>query len=241
MTKLPISLVFFTSTRGHWGSKTIYLDILNRLNNTIPLSNFGVLYAHIKVSPGEEQIAENMELELKSRGFVVEKTVAAWNRGISHQISYLEDIRKASMSPIVNSMPYVFWLEDDSTVECHKDNPFKVLYRMIEFLSNPEIISVRFLRRGDVSTTPILKQEKDYFFNPHVNFQPLLLRQHDFYIANKLIEDNWAQLSNLQCELVMRMALNQLSRSQFNHIVWNIDYAETFHLGTELYVKEGKV
>jgi hypothetical protein len=232
MNKLPISLVLMTSTKGHYGVRDMYAWTLTSIDRQIPLDQFGCLYAHIKASTGDEEVTAKMEANLKALGFIVEVTKGDWSRGTSHQQAYLEDLRRASVHPAVQSQPYILLNEDDSTMDVHGGDLVHVLHRMITFLHvNPDIVSTRFLRRGDFCTSPILEQEADYFYSPHYNLQPSILRSRDFFIANRLIEAGWSQISHLQCELILRLALNQLTRSEFAHIVWLPDYAETIHLG----------
>ena len=78
---------------------------------------------------------------------------------------------------------------------------------------------------------PVLDPQADHFFSPHLDFQPGIYRSRDYLLANKVIEDNWDRLSHLQCELVMRIAFDTLSRATERHMVWLPDYAETYHLG----------
>lgn len=233
MTTLPISICLFTTTKGHWSIKTMCRDTLDHLDRQIPLSSFGARYAHIKGSPGEEGIANDMMKELKSRGFTVEITVGAWQRGTSHQVGYLADMRKASRSPVIQSQPYMLLLEDDSPFACHGDDLTTCLYRMTEALARDHnLVSTRFIRRNDwEGGVPVIRADKDHFFSPNFDFQPAILRSRDYLIANKVIEDNWANLSHLQCELVMRLALDTLTRGTERHMVWLPDYAETYHLG----------
>lgn len=229
-----------TSTKGHYQVRDMYAWTLTSIDRQIPLSQFGGLYAHVKVSTGDEKIGEQMEAILKSKGFTVELTPGDWSRGTSHQQAYLIDLRRASMHPVVQGQPYVLIQEDDSTMDVHGGDLAQVLHRMVRFLDNPDVVSTRFLRRGDLCTSPIIKQEADLFYSPHYNLQPSILRSRDFYIANRFIEINWAQLSHLQCELILRIALNQLTRSKLAHIAWLPDYAESHHLGVPDYLNVRK-
>lgn len=237
MTKIPISICFFTTTRGHYNNKSMYLDTLNHLNKQISLYDFGARYAHIKVTPGEEEISKNMRAELEKRGFVVEETLGDWSRGTSHQQAYLIDMRKASQSLVIQSQPYMLLLEDDSPFTCHEEELAQCLSRMIYTLENdPNTVSCRFIRKGDYDGgIPMFAPKLKYFSSPNFDFQPAILRSRDYLIANKIIEDNWSSLSHLQCELIMRIALDTLSRSEYKHLVWRPEYGETYHLGTPDY------
>lgn len=235
MTKLPMAVCLFTSTKGHWGVKTMYRDTLNHLARQIPLSDFGALYAHIKVGLSQEDalIAANIATDLEARGFHVERTHADWSRGTSHQVGYLGDMRKASQSPIIQSQPFMLLLEDDSPFTCHRGHLDTCLYAMTTALAtNHNLVSTRFIRRLDwEGGVPVIHRSGDHFFSQNLDFQPMVVRSRDYLLANKVIEDNWAQLGHLQCELVMRIAFDTLTRATERHMVWLPDYAETYHLG----------
>lgn len=234
MTKLPIALCMFTTTKGHWGRRDLYLETLNLMSRLVPLSDFGARYVHIKVSPGEEALAEQMRAELITRGFHVDQTVGSWSHGnMSHQNEYLRDMNKASQSPVLHSQPYMLLLEDDSPFLCRRAGLVECLSRMIGFLEGDiNVVSTRLLWRSAFDGgVPNLRDQHDYFFSPHFDFQPSILRPRDYMIANKVIEQNWEQVKHAHCEMVMRMALDTVSRSQYRHVVLKPDYAEPFHLG----------
>lgn len=235
MNSLPIVVTLYTSTKGHWGCKDLYLHTINHLNKECPLSYFGTKLAHIKVTPGEESVAEKMESELKSRGFSVFKTVAGWSRGTEHQHGYLGDMRTVSMLQEFHSQPFMLLLEDDSPFVSHSQSLTDLLGQACQELGQDhELVSLRTLRRGDLSSSPMIDAQKDsrWFWSPHFNFQPAILRTRDWYHAHRMIETNWSQVSHLQCELLLRLVFEQFSRRQTKHAVYWPDYAETFHLGT---------
>lgn len=238
MTKLPIAVCLFTSTKGHFGAHTTN-DTLNHLNRQIPLSTFGALYAHVKVDPDKLALGDEIVANLRARGFTVEQTIGSWSRGTSHGQAYLGDMAKASQSPVVQSQPFMLLAEDDSTLNPNACDLLTLLSRMTNMLeSNHDLVSTRLIRRTDWDGgVPIIRADKDIWYSDNFDFQPAILRSRDYLIANKVIQDNWAQLSHLQCELVMRIALDTLSRAKERHAVFLPDYAETYHLGTPDYLK----
>lgn len=236
MTKLPICLTLFTSTKPHFGHST-WEATLRHLDRQIPLSQFGARYAHVKVSPDQKDVGFVMEMDLIHRGFFVDTTVGDWSRGMSHQNAYLLDQRKASQSRVVQDQPFMLLLEDDSTLSPRKGELANYLAQMMQALEQEySLVSTRLVRRCDWDGgIPTIGPVTSIFFSPNFDFQPAVLRSRDFLFAHKVIEDNWAQLSHLQCELVMRIALDTLSRSQYRHMVWHPDEIETVHLGTPDY------
>lgn len=237
MNKIPISLLFFTSTKSHYGFPDVYLATLNHLDRQVPLYDFSVKVAHIKVSPNQEDVGNTMENELVSRGFKVLKTTADWNRGLSHGNQYLADQIKVSMEQSIYSNSHILFLEDDSTIES-KIPISALLSRMTSMLdADKELLTVRLLRPTDLATSPIDKPMGDFFYSPHTNFQPLVMRSIHFHLMLKFIEDNMEKLSNVQCEMVWRIILAQFSRSQFKHAVFYPDFAFTTHLGVPNYLE----
>lgn len=236
MNAIPISLLFFTSTKGHFGHKDVYLTTLNHLERQIPLATFAAKVAHIKVGTDDGEAGARMATELERRGFKVIQTVADWKRGTSHQQAYMADVVRVSKEVSIYANPHIWWLEDDEAIRCHEGSLEEVLARMVRLVeSSPDVLSARFLRAGDLASSPILKQEKDHFWSPHLNFQEPLMRSRDFDLVCKIIEHNWAQIQQIQCEMLWRLMLAPFSRSELKHIVWNPGYAETIHLGTPDY------
>lgn len=235
---IPISILFFTSTKQHYGHKDVYSVTLKHFDNQLPLCNFPVKIAHIKVTPGDEVLAESMEKELVNFGFKVITTTAGWQRGTSHQIGYMGDVVKMSKELSIYKNNHILWLEDDSLMVSHKLPLSGILQRMVQLVdSSPEILTTRFLRRGDFSTSPILKSEELYFYSPHFNFQPAIMRSRDFYQACRVLEANPQAAQTVQCEMLWRLILAPMSPIEHKHIVWFPDYAETIHTGVPDYLK----
>lgn len=229
---IPISLCLFTSTKGHWGRRTDYEVTLNHWDRQIPLDDFAVKVAHLKVSPGDGEIAVTMERELVRRGFKVLTTTTEWSRGMSHQVAYMEDVVKMSKEPMLYRSPYILWLEDDSVAVCIKYPLRRLLAESVRLLEgNPDHLTVRLLRAGDLDTSPVLKHETGYFYSPHFNFQPAIMRSTTFYLGALVVERNWHLAATAQCEMLWRLVLAPMSRSNLCHIVWHPEVAHTVHLG----------
>jgi hypothetical protein len=234
---IPISFLLFTSTKGHYDFKDIYLTTLSHYDRQVPLSQFAVKVAHIKVTPGEEGIAKMMEDNLVARGFKVLTTTAAWTRGANHGQEYMKDVIKVSKEPSIHRCPHVMWVEDDTILLCHKDPLDRVLSRMTHAIdSSPDHLSARFIWRSAYEGgVPSLQTNADSFYSPFTDFQPALWRARDFYLAAKTMEDNWDRVHGMHCEALWRAVTDPLSRSTLKHLVWLPDYAEPIHLGCPEY------
>ncbi len=235
---LPISLCFWTSSKGHFGHRDVWRATLTHLDRQLPLKTFGARVAHIKVTPGEEAIGADMTADLAALGFETLTTVADWSRGQSHQLAYMEDVVRVSKHPSVTQQPYMLWLEDDSTITPHACSAEDLLLRSCRMLAEDnELTSVRLLRATDLSTSPMVEEPTDprWFHSPHFNFQPALLRSRDFYLGARLVEANPQAMAQIQCEMLWRYVLAIFSRSAKQHLVWHPTFAETIHLGTPDY------
>lgn len=232
MLELPITIVFFTSTKGHFGRKTDWEITLNHLDKQIPLRYFN-LVAHIKITPGEESFAAEMAGKLQERGFNVTQTVGQWSRGLNHGANYLGDQARMSKNPLIYKRPYVLFLEDDSptisTVPLES-----LLLRSCDMLEKDhELLTVRVMRRND-DRGPIFDHPEpnpQYFYSCDVSFQPLIIRSIDFYRLGMLLEANPQACEQVHCERLWRLLLDHFSRSNFKHLVYEADYAETIHIG----------
>lgn len=234
MNQLPISVCFFTSTRGHFSRKTDWKLTLDHLDKQIPLSSFGGLLASLKITPGEEEIAAAMEKELTGRGFKVLTATADWTRGTSHQIAYMSDVCRLARDPIVHSQPYIWWMEDDGVCLSHIYTLDRLLAASISLLADDaNLVSVRLMRRCDNRGPTVESTARDprFFYSHDVNLQPLLLRARDFQLLALGLERNWEAVKTVQCERLIRMILDSFTTSQFRHIVWEPDFAEVFHTG----------
>jgi len=232
MRDFPITLLFWTSTKGHFGRKDDYLWTIDHLDGQMT-REFSGRIAHVKTTPGEEAVAEQMMEQLDRRGFETHITMGAWARGTSHQLAYMEDVRRISKLPQVYENQYIAWWEDDSPVVCLKDPLDVVLDRMLYHIdSSPEALSARFIRKGDYDGgVPSLLDAGDHWYSPHTDFQPAIWRSRDFYLAAKAIEDNWDRVQNIQCEQLWRMVTDSFSAVPTRHLVWHPSYAHTEHLG----------
>ncbi len=237
MHTLPLTFCLFTSSKGHWGSRDLYKATLNHYDRQLPLALFGARLAHVKVGVNEQDVGDAMEADLKARGFEVIKTVADWSRGTAHQHGILLDQRTVSRDPRFHTQPFALIAEDDSPVVAEEGTLTDLLLQSCRALDEDhELVSVRTLRREDLDSSPRLPPRDDdarWFYSPHWNLQPGVVRSRDFYLGCNAIEANWAQVNHLQCELLWRLVWAGFSTSEYRHRVWHPSVAYTPHLGVE--------
>lgn len=134
-----------TTTKGHFGIKTRYQETLASFSVALPLSNYAECLAHIKVSPDEYDVCNEMTQNLKARGFKVLHTEGAWNHGTeSHQVGYLYDLLKITSAV---KTPYILVVEDDWTIKSCEGRFIDHIYQAILALENdPNCMQVRLPR-----------------------------------------------------------------------------------------------
>lgn len=236
MHNLPITLGFFTSTRGHWNRKGDWRVTLDHWNKQVPLELFNLI-AHVKVTPGEEMLASDMSADLQRRGFHVLQTIGNWQRGLSHGAAYLGDQGTMSKEPRVYQRPYFLMLEDDTPLLAHGERLEDVLLRSCRLLeSNHELVSVRTIRRGDYEGgIPQLADAEDgrAFYSPYTDYQTPLLRSLDFHRLGIVLETRPDLCNTVQCEALWAAILTAFSRNPLRHLVWKPDWVEALHIGIE--------
>lgn len=146
MTKIPVTICFFTSSQGHFKTSR-YLETLDHLSAQIPLSQFAGLFAHVKVSPDQHPVAYEMMDQLEKRGFKIMTSEASWTHGQNHGIEYVKDLIKVYTDQEVAKAQYVWHQEDDWKIIPHQGDLLGYLGKAIQLLEDqPHVHSVRFAR-----------------------------------------------------------------------------------------------
>lgn len=139
-----LTVCIYSVSNGHWDKKDCYLRTIQDLETHN--IKFGNKIAHIKIRPGEEEFAAEMESNFIKYGYKVLKTVANWKRWHgSHSIEQLNDIFKVSAHVNTN---YILHLEDDWVLRPLKNDLQFWLLKSIELLENNlDILQVRIPRQ----------------------------------------------------------------------------------------------
>jgi len=237
MTTLPINLVVFTSTAGHFGFYDVYKTSVKHLKKQIGLNTFSQKFAHIKV---REDQSEKDRLNEMVDFFVSENikpivTFGNWQRGMSHQNEYLNDIYKMFTMQDLHNQPFTFWFEDDSPLHAKDENSvFKCFNEAIDALNNNiDLLNFRFIRDGLVEPE---KSVSPYNQMETFDFQPNISRTRDLFLAIKIIFDNWKSFKNAQCEMAFRIAISNFSRSNPKFLGFDTKIATSYHIGTPEYL-----
>lgn len=152
MNTNEISYCLFTSTRGHFNIKTRYKQTVDSMLTQVPANIWSKLIAHVKISPGEDNIFNEMKEFLETKGFEVIGTVGEWRHGNdgkdnSHQVQYILDQNKI-LSLIKTS--YFFFSEDDWVCNVkNKELSYWLNFSQKLLLDNPDLMQVRIPRFGN--------------------------------------------------------------------------------------------
>lgn len=249
MNKIPVNICLFSSTKGHWGVKTRYLQTINHLNNQLPLSSFNDLFAHIKVTPGEEFFANKMQNNLEGFGFKVIKSLGDWSHGGNHQEEYLKDITTVFLKPEVNRTQFSLFLEDDFALICRKGELVDYIGKATSILNNnPDVVSVRIARGAnekerilglrvkhgiDSHVAPAPRGEEcSYFLASDFSNNPHIIRTRDMRNAMILLQK--ANGFPKHSEHGTAAAIKLFSNSITPIAIFNPDNIVARHLGTKI-------
>lgn len=248
MDKLPITLAVFSSTKGHHGHKDIYQTTIKSLEKQIDLNKFGQKIAHIKKDEGENPI--EMISFFKERGFEIVESVGSWKHfDLSHQQNYLLDIIK--ISKLIKES-YVFHLEDDFLIEPKLNIPVAGLIEAsMELLSSfPYHLTARFpaddneveringLRAKHGLDAEVGENGETLFtHNDFYSHNPNITRAKDYYLAAKIVEENFEQLS-FHSEKGYGKAMRWLSPEKYPLMCFKPTIAKAIHIGTQDFKKE---
>ncbi len=229
---LPINLIIFTSTAGHFGFDT-YKTTVKHMERKLKGCDINERFAHIKVRPKEaDKMPEMIDFFYENKYRVI-VTEGDWTRGMSHQHEYLKDIFKVFNDNHIHSAPYSFWVEDDSPIllkdnvslSTHIQNAVSVL------ANNKDILNIRFSRETILNT-----KDNQYLIPVNTfDFQPNIGRTRDLFLASKIIQDNWNQFQYMQCEAAFKSSSDFLSYHPYKYLAFNPNSVTSYHIGAPNY------
>jgi len=234
--QLPLSLVFFTSTAGHFGYSTLETTIKHyrsKLNGNLDI--FQQRFCHIKVRPDEKNKLPDIIDVLLDNDIKPIVTEGTWNRGLNHGNAYLADQYKVYSTQELHNIPYVFSVEDDSPIHIKSGQLSQYLEAAVNTLSsNKDILTIRFQRDGVSNQTwPVndLLHRVDTY-----DFQPAISHIKYLYLGAKIVNDNAAHFANTQCEAAFRIASDILSNHPYRYLCFNPELASSHHIGVPNYL-----
>lgn len=249
-----LGLVLFTSTKGHFGRKDIYDISLQKLEDQCggALENvFSNRFAHIKISPGEEDIGKNIRDNLESNwGFEVKSTIGGWEHdSISHWDGYTGDILKAFSDDCVHKCEFSLFFEDDSPPKS-RDFPAATQMAMAALKRYKDKVSVMFYRGKDLPDREDAYGKLDGFnriffqkqnfteWGPTFPFQPTVVRTRDIYQAYRVITQNYEKLKHLHIELISGMGMKTLTSDPEPFLFVDPEFCHSLHIGTPEFIEK---
>jgi hypothetical protein len=245
---LDFCVCFFTSTKGHFKNKTIYKHTLENLEKD--LASTTKIFVHIKVTPGEEEIANNMAQTITSifPDAQITQTVGQWNHvdGSSHY-EYLKDIH--TLFEKARYYNYALFLEDDwlfnnnAYVAFYRHNDIKLDFREEMRKAKgwlkgvPEIFCYRWLR-DDPTIDERTDAKKDfggllYSQNKEFSFNPCVIRPKEMFLIASFVVKMYNHL-HPHCEMAVTQAINFLFNEKAK-FVFEMQESVT-HIGTQEFV-----
>jgi len=249
--KNNIAICLFTSTKGHFGIVTRYRETVKSINSQAPIHDFGYAIAHIKVSDGDEEMADEMQLFLELYGFEVYRTNAEWkHHDISHQQEYLNDMYTVFSTDKVLECDHALFMEDDMILVPRKNSLQYYMHSATKILrKEPEIISVRIPRvenekfriedlRRKHSIDAVVKESgrpELYFYGSDFSNNPHFCRPRDMRNALLLIIKN-PGVFMVHSEMGLGPALKYftLNRRPASVAVFDPSQIVARHIGSEI-------
>jgi len=234
-----LTLCVYAVSHGHWEKKDCYLKTIQDLDGHNV--NFFDKIAHIKIRPGEEQFATEMEKDFIKFGYRVLKTVSPWRRWhFSHHTNQLQDIFTIFKEIKTD---YIFHVEDDWVIRPLKDQNLEFyLQKSIELLqNNSDVIQVRIPRQIDElphfkSMEKVdgnwKKQNEIFSLNPHVISYKDLRQILNNVMANQEVIIDMFEKGMLNVELLFAEIIRQIKggKSLWSHSSENI---RALHIGNK--------
>ena len=148
--KLPISLCFFTTTKGHYGLGNRYEETLSSFNNQIALSNFSYLHANIRITSKHENSSflTEMKSKISSYGFFLSLVEGDYKHASEQKmVGYLNDMVNSYNLYEVAKNPFIMHLEDDWLLHPYDGALINYILNAMKVLNNNhDILQVRFPR-----------------------------------------------------------------------------------------------
>lgn len=235
-----LSLVLYTSTRGHWGFKNSYKFTIENLEKNLGRSFYSIKkYCNIKRDLKEEAgIFLEMCDWLQKKGFIIYNTCGDWSHNdSSHAVGYYKDM--LSTFDLMPHDKYTFVMEDDWLI--HSGNFFDLfLVQALKFLEkNKNALCVRINSEPDKrknGATEIHQglYRQDESFTPYgstFTFQPTIVRTRDWWHSLRIINQNLHLLATTHCELLSGYVFKQFSQDKSPFYFFDPDLVWCEHIG----------
>lgn len=237
----PISLLFASTTKGHFGRQDIYEKALEDWKKQGFLDLFRFKRGHIK--DGEEQSSMVMRVDMEHLfGFdevlITEGSFKHFDP--SHPIGQLQDLGKLLEN--INT-PYIFFLEDDFLVRPLKSSFEDHIESALTLLNtNPNVSQVRIPRESDSmeryktihNVHNGWQTQNDIFsFNPYIARTTDIMRIYNSIVAQKDLIFDLISRGQLNAELVFTQLARQMC-GDYSFYSFDKNSLLCYHIGTKI-------
>jgi hypothetical protein len=246
-----IQLIWFQTTKGHFGNENIYKYTLDNLKKNIDLNYFDKKFLSLKVFNNDEY-QEILEDFSNFKYFIWHLEDSRINdespyKDYAYYLlnNYLADICNF-YSSLTEYSEYSYLIEDDSPEIVIKNSLCDFLENGINFLkNNPNIFSINLMRVGIPSEKEYLNHPltfKNEFSNEShsYNFQNQLFRTEDMIKVVNNIKNKYYKYMNLHTELALETGIRETYPGCSN-ITYNPRVINSIHIGSSnshQYIKE---
>jgi hypothetical protein len=238
MNKLPIALALFSSTRGHYGHKTIYQTTINELALRAPLGLFESLNVHIKRSGDDNDAFESMSKWFTDKGFNVISSSGEWkHHHPSHFVEHGKDIGRILTDNTIQKSQYIMWLEDD--VVLTGDDIGRQLAQAVDHLKErPLTVAVRWLdySQGTETLLNIHQVTPDIIIHRDVfSFRVSVLRSRDARVLGRHFIVNYPENMGTHIERYATEILRFISGADYPFAAFDKAVGRHIHIGSPEY------
>lgn len=237
ISKLPICLMMFSSTKGHFDKDT-YQYTITRLFDKIDFNLFGAKVVHIKYEPGDEAKLEEMKGFFADFGIDVIATMGLWKHySSSHYTEHARDIATLTHCKQVSSQNYILWIEDDIAIKTEQNLAEQLYYAVSVLSENPELMCVRIL--DDPGVLPSMKvieetKDRDIFLHADTfSFRCNLMRSRDARSLGSFFKHHFKVERGIHIEMYATEILRCLSGSPIPFSCFNLDKLSHVHIGRQ--------
>lgn len=240
--KIPITVLLFTTSKGHWNRTDIYKNTVNSLFSQIPVENWGGLIASLKMNDGQDDVGNEIGNWLVNNKFTLVPGYGKWAHGQdSHQVEFLNDI--ARVNNFIET-PYILFEEDDWIIKPYEKDLEYWISRAIKTLEeNPGIMQVRIprftnefdringLKQKHGINTRAVKLNNELFVSGDYSNNPYIARTRDLRAALTIL--NLSQLPK-HSEHGLGRALSLLGWSELPFAFFDPLKIRAGHCGTPI-------
>lgn len=241
-------ILFFTSTKGHYGCKDIYKTTLKSLVKNLKSCGdiFPPLIAHIKISPGEANVANKMANWITKQypNASIITSEGEWSHNGTSHGQYLLDISKQLTNALRLGYDYYLHLEDDFVF--NTDNIIGELRKGVKLLNqNVHLLNYRWAKEGDgdfIERTKATRFESadnkrslGYRNGAEISFNPYISKIKDMYYIVSLTVGVYPTVS-LHCEMAVTLSALSFALCPDPFII--MDNADSVKMVTHIGTKE---